>query len=480
MVLKRDKINRELQLMKKDDLTTGPMSQHFRRLAIPAALGMLFATLYNVVDVYYAGRLSTDAQAGLAIGYQAFFILMALGFGLSSALSALVSNAKGSGDISQVQRYIAQGLTFAIILTLLSMFFGWFLGPKLIELVSIPGAYRNAGLGYFQWLIFALPGFLIAYGGNGILQAHGDTLSMQRALMLAFVANVVLNPLFMFGVPGIWSGMGFNGIAAATIISQTGVMTYILYRIFQLDIMQTIKLSEFKPTEEIFKQIIKQLLPASSALMVMFISGFVVQFALKEFGGHAVAAYGVALRIEQILLLPVLGMTGALLPIAGQNFGAKNYDRVRSALKYCWGAGFLMAAFAVPALLLGANFAMSLFTNDPDVISAGSSYLHVDAFLFPIYMMLFSINSLLQAFKKAIWTLYISIYRQGFGVAFFVWVFISILDFDVQGVWLGIATAVSTGWVLSLIIAYKVAKKEMGGLLSFKRPKEFINTNQSS
>jgi putative MATE family efflux protein len=480
MVLKRDKINRELQLMKKDDLTTGPMSQHFRRLAIPAALGMLFATLYNVVDVYYAGRLSTDAQAGLAIGYQAFFILMALGFGLSSALSALVSNAKGSGDISQVQRYIAQGLTFAIILTLLSMFFGWFLGPKLIELVSIPGAYRDAGLGYFQWLIFALPGFLIAYGGNGILQAHGDTLSMQRALMLAFVANVVLNPLFMFGVPGIWSGMGFNGIAAATIISQTGVMTYILYRIFQLDIMQTIKLSEFKPTEEIFKQIIKQLLPASSALMVMFISGFVVQFALKEFGGHAVAAYGVALRIEQILLLPVLGMTGALLPIAGQNFGAKNYDRVRSALKYCWGAGFLMAAFAVPALLLGANFAMSLFTNDPDVISAGSSYLHVDAFLFPIYMMLFSINSLLQAFKKAIWTLYISIYRQGFGVAFFIWVFISILDFDVQGVWLGIATAVSTGWVLSLIIAYKVAKKEMGGLLSFKRPKEFINTNQSS
>lgn len=466
--------------MKKDDLTTGSMSQHFRRLAIPAALGMLFATLYNVVDVYYAGRLSTDAQAGLAIGYQAFFILMALGFGLSSALSALVSNAKGSGDISQVQRYIAQGLTFAIILTLLSMFIGWFLGPKLIELVSIPGAYRDAGLGYFQWLIFALPGFLIAYGGNGILQAHGDTLSMQRALMLAFVANVVLNPLFMFGLPGIWLGMGFNGIAAATIVSQTCVMAYILYRIFQLDIMQSVKLSEFKPTEEIFKQIIKQLLPASTALMVMFISGFVVQFALKEFGGHAVAAYGVALRIEQILLLPVLGMTGALLPIAGQNFGAKNYDRVRSALKYCWGAGFVMAAFAVPALLLGANFAMSLFTSDSDVITAGSSYLHVDAFLFPIYMMLFSINSLLQAFKKAIWTLYISIYRQGFGVAFFVWVFISVLNFEVQGVWLGIATAVSTGWVLSLIIAYKVAKKEMGGLLFSNAPKEFQNENFSS
>ena len=149
--------------MKKDDLTVGPMALHFRRLAIPAALGMLFATLYNVVDVYFAGRLSTDAQAGLAIGYQAFFILMALGFGLSSALSALVSNAKGSGETSLVRKYISQGLIYAVILTLLSIIIGLFIGPKLIGLVSEPGSYRNAGLGYFGWLIFALPGFLIAY-----------------------------------------------------------------------------------------------------------------------------------------------------------------------------------------------------------------------------------------------------------------------------------------------------------------------------
>lgn len=169
--------------MGKDNLTNGPMARHFRALALPAAFGMLFATLYNIVDVYYAGLLSTDAQAGLAIGYQAIFILMALGFGLSSALSALVSNAKGSGDKQQTQRFIAQGLTFSVIITVTSMVLGWILGPKLIELVSEPGSYRNAALGYFEWLIFALPGFLIAYGGNGILQAHGDSRSMQRALM---------------------------------------------------------------------------------------------------------------------------------------------------------------------------------------------------------------------------------------------------------------------------------------------------------
>lgn len=451
--------------MKKDDLTKGPMALHFRTLAIPAAFGMLFSTLYNVVDVYYAGLLSTDAQAGLAIGYQAFFILMAIGFGLSSALSSLVSNAKGSGDDTVAQRYVAQGIAFGVIITGSCMVIGWFLGPRLIDLVSEPGAYRDAALGYFYWLIFALPGFLLAYGGNGILQAHGDSRSMQRALMVAFVANIVLNPLFMFGLPGLWNGMGFNGIAAATIISQTGVMVYIIKRIFQLDIMQSVKFAAFSPDKDSFKNIFAQLLPASSAMMVMFISGFVVQFALKSFGGHAVAAYGVAIRIEQILLLPILGMTGALLPIAGQNFGAQKYDRVRSALKYCWGIGFAMTALATPILLFGGSFAMALFSNDPDVIRAGSSYLRVDAFLFPIYMMLFSINSLLQSFKQAIWTLWISVYRQGFAVGFFVWMFISFLDFGVQGVWFGIATAVTSGWVMSLIIVSNVAKTQIGGLL---------------
>lgn len=451
--------------MRKDDLTTGPMALHFRTLAIPAAFGMLFTTLYNVVDVYYAGLLSTDAQAGLAIGYQAFFILMAVGFGLSSALSTLVSNAKGSGDAAEAQRYVVQGLAFGGVITASCMVIGWFLGPELIVLVSEPGAYRDAAMGYFYWLIFALPGFLLAYGGNGILQAHGDSRSMQRALMAAFIANIGLNPLFMFGLPGVWSGMGFNGIAAATIISQTGVMVYILVRIFRLEVMQSVQINAFQPDKDSFRKIFAQLLPAGSAMIIMFISGFVVQFALKTFGGHAVAAYGVALRIEQILLLPVLGMTGALLPIAGQNFGAQKYDRVRKALKYCWGVGFAMTALATPILFFGGTFVMALFSNDPDVIRAGSSYLRVDAFLFPVYMMLFSINSLLQAFKQAIWTLWISVYRQGFAVAFFVWVFISFTDFGVQGVWFGIAAAVTSGWVLSLIILRNVARTQIGGLL---------------
>ena len=453
-----------MSAVRDQDLTEGSLGGHFRKLAIPAALGMLFTTLYNVVDVYWAGRLSTEAQAGLAVGFQAFFIMMAVGFGLSSAMSALVSNAKGAKNSGEARSFAAQGITFGVIATLVLMVVGWFGGPYLIALVSEPGGYRDAATGYFRWLIFSLPGFILAYGINGVLQAHGDTVTLQRGQMAAFFLNVVLNPLLMFGVPGIWDGMGFNGIALATVISQTSVMVWVVWKVLDLDIMKNIKRIEFVPQAQKLKEITAQLLPASTAIMVMFISGFVVQYALKGFGGHAIAAYGIALRIEQILLLPVLGMTGALLPIIGQNFGSSNLPRVRSALFLCWKIGFTMSILAMPALWFGGRYAMALFTEDPDVINVGVSYLRVDSFLFPIYMMLFSINSFLQGLKKPIWTLWISIYRQGFGIALFIWVFVGLLGFDVWGVWFGIATAVVSGWLIAMAVAWSVAKREIGGL----------------
>ena len=448
----------------RSDLTTGPMSGHFRNLAIPAAFGMLFSTLYNVVDVYWAGRLSTEAQAGLAIGFQAFFILLAAGIGLSGGLSALVSNAIGAKDPASERRFVAQGLCFGGIATVVLIVVGYFAGPYLIVIVSEPGGYRDAATGYFRWLIFALPGFLMAFAGNGVLQAHGDSRSMQRAMMVAFFANIILNPLLMFGVPGLWNGMGFNGIALSTILSQTGVMCWILYRVSKLEITDRLTRAEFTPHPGTFKAIAVQMAPGTTAFLVMFISGFVVQYFLKGFGEEAIAAYGVALRIEQILLLPVLGMTGALLPIAGQNFGAGAHDRVRDAVWFCWKTGFVMTAIAAPILWFGGRSAIGFFTQDPGVVEIGVSYLRVDAILFPMYMMLFAINSLLQALKRPIWTLWISIYRQGFGVAFFVWLFVAVFQSSVWGVWLGIACAVASGWLLALFIANRISRELIGGL----------------
>jgi Na+-driven multidrug efflux pump len=194
-------------------------------------------------------------------------------------------------------------------------------------------------------------------------------------------------------------------------------------------------------------------------------AGFIVQFYLKSFGTAAVAAYGVALRVEQLFLLPVFGLTGALLPIAAQNYGAGKHDRVRQALFDCWKFGWMFMAVACPILFFASPLLMRTFTPDPEVISIGVSYLRVDGFILPVYMMLFAINSFLQALKRPIWTFWIGVYRQAFGVAFFVYVYVMLFHAGVMGVWFGIATAVVTGLMISLVVAEYVAKDTIGGLL---------------
>lgn len=448
------------------DLTTGPISGHFRALAIPAAVGMMFSTLYNVVDTYFAGQISTDAQAGMAVGFQAFFIMMAVGFGLGSALSALVGNAAGQKDMAAARRLALQGIGYGLISTGLLMIASLWFGPLLINLVSEPGPYRDAGIDYFGWLVFSLPGFLMAYGANGILQARGDTKSLQRALMFAFFANCALNPLLIYGVPGVLPGLGFNGIALATIISQSGVALYVLHQVFRREMMQGWTWSEMKPEPATYKEITAQLAPTSFAILVMFAAGFVVQFGLKQFGGHAIAAHGIALRVEQLFLLPILGITGALLPIAAQNFGAENHARMREALFYCIKVCGVMMVIACPILWFGGRTFMGFFTNDDAVKDVGALYLKIDGLILPIYMMLFAINSHLQALKKPIYTLWIGLYRQGFGIAFFIWVYVGVFNMDVIGVFLGIATGVITGWMIAVAVAEYVSRPLIGSLFS--------------
>ena len=446
------------------NLSTGSLAEHFLHLAVPAGIGMLFTTLYNVIDVFFAGLIGTDAQAGLAISFQAFFILITFGFGLSAAMTALVGNAIGARDDSAACQIAVRGIGFGLLISALLIVVAVWLGPLLIKLVSTEGAYREAGTRYFMVLLVAIPSFVMSFGINGLLQSQGDTVSMQRAQIGAFFANIGLNPLLVFGLPGVWGGMGFDGIAVATVISQTGVMIYVGRQLFRTELMAGWQLADLRPRLITSRAIAGQMLPTTMTMMVMMTAGFIVQYYLKTFGTAAVAAYGVALRVEQLFLLPVFGLTGALLPIVAQNYGAGEMERTREALFTCWKYGFIFMAVACPVLFFAAPLLMRLFTSDADVIRIGVSYLRVDGFILPIYMMLFAINSFLQALKRPIWTLWIGIYRQSFGVAFFSWVYVYLLDFGVIGVWFGIATSVLTGLLLSLLITSYIARQLLGGL----------------
>ena len=444
-----------------EDLTTGPISGHFRRIAVPAAIGMLFSTLYNLVDTFFAGQIGTAAQAGLSIGYQALFLFVTLGFGLSSAMSALVGNARGAKDLPGARHLAAQGIGFAVIASISLVIAAHLAGPFLIQLVSDPGDYRVAAQDYYQTLILALPGFVMAYGGNGILQARGDTQSLQRALVVAFFVNIGLNPTLMYGIPGILPGLGVTGIALATAISQTGVAVFIMMRIFGRAMMQGLTRQDFRPVGAKYAAIASQAFPASLALLITFASGFLIQYALKFYGEGTVAAYGIAMRIEQLFLLPAIGITIALVPIAAQNYGAGHTHRVRKAFRLCCILVIIATACAFPVFWFFGGWATSFFSDDPAVIADGALFLRFEAVILPAYAIMFAINSVLQALKAADWTLWIGIYRQAIGMALFIWLFTWVFDLGVFGVSVGMATAGVTGLALALGVFAQVTRRRL-------------------
>ena len=162
--------------------------------------------------------------------------------------------------------------------------------------------------------------------------------------------------------------------------------------------------------------------------------------------------------------LPALGVTIALVPIAAQNFGAGHHDRVRAAFYRCWIMGVIGTTCAFPFLRLRDGLATSVFSDGPEVIRICALFLKVDAVIQPVYVVLFSINSLLQALKRAYLTMWIGIYRQWIGIALFIWLFAYVIDGGLTGVRLGIAAGVGTGLLLSLWIGIRVANERIGGL----------------
>ena len=460
------------------DLSVGSIPAHFRRMAIPTAIGMVFTTLYNVVDMFFAGLISTDALAGLSISFQVFFILVSLGFGVNAAMGALIGIALGAKRPARAKRVALQGLGYAAIASVALAALGYLAVPWLLAAVSESGSYRDAAHSYLQILLLSTPSFLVAFGANGILTAQGDAVSMQRAQIAAFFGNVTLNPLLVFGIPGLFGGLGFDGIALATVICQSGVMAFIVFRVFRSGVMQAPTRPSYRPIGRIYLEITSLALPTSSAMIVTMIGAFVVQMFLKEFGPEALAAYGVGLRIEQMLLLPAFGLTFSLLPIAAQNFGAVEYDRVREAFIFCCKAGAAIMFVGSLILWFAGRPAVSVFTSDPEVVRIGGDYLNVDGFILPIYIVLFSMNSLLQALKRPIWTLWIGVFRQILGIAAFVSLYVLVLDMGTWGVWFGIATSVVAGLVLALFVTNRVAKKEIGGLFKRQRKDELADAEQ--
>jgi len=418
----------------KSDLTTAAIPTLVRRLALPASAAFFFNTMYNIVDTYFAGQLSTEALAALSLSFPVFFMLLALGSGFATGTSALIGNALGAGDHRLAARTASQGVILSLLLSVLVTGAGFMAIDHLFRILGAEGSYLQTCLSYMHVILAGSLLPLLSFSLNGILNAQGDMVSYRNYLIAATLLNIGLDPWFMYGGWGL-PPLGIAGLAAATIAVQLFGVIYLAWRARCTGMFSRRHGAHWAPDWSLMKLISAQGVPAGLNMMTVALGIFVITWFLSRDNDTAVAAYGVATRIEQIVLMPTIGLNVATMSLVAQNGGAGAYDRVRLAVRTALSYGAIIIAGGSLFLWFGAEFLMGLFSEDGAVVAIGSHYLRFAAVIEYAYVLLFVNTAALQGLKRPAFSLWLGLYRQLVAPALAFWVTTEVLDLGLDGIW---------------------------------------------
>ena len=445
-------------MIRKISLTTDPISKLTWQIALPMSIGMFFNTMFNVVDTFCAGWLGTEALAALSLSFPIFFTVIAIGSGIAQGTTALLANALGAGNPADARRVFGQALFFATAAGLVLSMLGLLLAPWLFRQLGAEGSYLETALAYMNVIMAGGIFVLLPMVLNAALSSAGNTLIYRNFLIAGFIANLALNPLLIWGGAGI-PAMGVGGIALATVIVQIGGGLYLWSHVKKTEAYIGLRWSELKPDAAVLKRIAGQAVPAALNMLTIAIGIFVTTWFVKHFGKEAVAAIGIAVRIEQIVLMPAIGLNAAVMSLVGQNFGAGNLDRVREAwvtnIKY----GVCMMLVGGVVIWLTRGLAMKIFSDDPVVIAHGSDYLLTSALTLAAYPALFVTVFALQGIKRPAIGLWIGIYRQLIAPLIVIHTLAFTIGWGLWGVWWGICFVTWSAAIFTLILgARKIGK----------------------
>jgi putative MATE family efflux protein len=446
-------------MRKKDNLAKGDIKKQLRKIAVPAALGFLFNTLFNVVDSFFAGRIGTDAIAGMTLSFPVFFLLIALASGMGNGINALSSIALGSKDKERYHSLFKNILYVTLVLGVTIPIVAPFFADLLFSLQGAkpdPGQY---GLDYIRVVMIGYIFFMVNFAMNGMLYSQGDSKPFRNFLIVATIVNIGLNPLF---INGFWiiPAMGTAGIGLATVLVQMGGSLYLAWHLYRSPNFE-FKMFKKRPFNmNVVKDLFEQGMPSALNNATIALGIFVINYYVMKYGGtDTVAAYGVAVRIEQLALVPTIGLNVAVLSIVGQSYGAKKKDRIYDAWKWGTVVGLIIMAIGIVIIVPLAPYLISIFDDKEEVVSAGQQYLRIEAFAFLSYVFLNIGISVLQGIKKPMFAFWIGLYRQALPFGLF-YLLGTILSMGILGVWWGIVIINWTAVIITLLYMFRTVNKK--------------------
>ncbi len=377
------------------DLTQGSITTHLLSMAAFIGIGLIFQTLYFIVDLYFVARLGNEAIAGVSAAGNVFFLALAASQLISIGVMATVAQAIGAKNEADANLMSDQAISMSLLGAVLMLIFGYALGGAAVDALTADAASAAEGRAYLYAfipslaLMFPTQAMISALRGAGVT---GPTMVVQTA---SVIINAILAPVLIAGV-GTGVALGAAGAGWATTISSVFCLAGVVFLFPRVQSYLRLHLNRLKPKFDAWKRIIFIGLPTSIEFLLMFVIFVVIYWVIRNFGAEAQAGFGIGGRIMQSIFLPAMAISFAAAPIAGQNFGAKRYDRVRETFKQTALFGTAIMLSASLLCHLAPELMVRPFTSDPEVLAITVEYLQIVSWNFIFSGFVMAAGSLFQ------------------------------------------------------------------------------------
>ncbi|MDP3177991.1 MAG: MATE family efflux transporter [Spirochaetaceae bacterium] len=430
-------------------LGTEPLFPLLLKMGIPATIAMLVNALYNIVDTIFVGRgVGPDAIAALTIVFPIQMIVSALAQAIGVGSASIVSRRLGEKREKDAARTIGTAYSFIAIMTaILVALVLVFITPILAffgaseEIMPIARAYLGV----------VAPGFFFfaaSMAASALVRAEGNARASMTGMLIGAVLNCFLDPLFIFAF-----GMGVKGAAIATVLSQAASCAYLLSLYLGKKTHVALAVSDFRPRFAILRESAILGAPAFIQSAGMSLLALLINTTLGNYGGdRAISIYGMIHKLLMLVIFPILGMAQGFQPIAGYNFGARSFDRVRAAIRVAILTVFGIACVSYGVVMIFPFAIVGMFTIEPDLIAESARVLRRVAMLIPLAAVQIIGSTYFQAVGKRMQSLVLGLSRQ-----FLILIpLILILPrfFGLEGIWFAypLADLISSTITIALLI----------------------------
>ncbi|MGK7912615.1 MAG: MATE family efflux transporter [Synechococcus sp.] len=358
------------------NLTQGSVGPQLAKLTLPMVWGVFAIIAFNLVDTLFVARLGTDELAAMSFTFPVVTVLGSVSMGLGTGTSSVVARAIGEGDRQKVKRLTTNSLTLSVLIVAVLVGIGLLTLNPLFRMLGADETLlpfiRDYMLVWYLGMVF----LVVPMVGNSAIRAAGNTAIPSAIMTVSAGVNILLDPMLIFGFGPI-PAMELQGAALATVIARATTLVASLLVLHFRERMLLLCLPTWETVQGCWRSILTVGIPASASNVVSPVAiGFITSL-MAGYGPTAVAGFGIASRVESFSLIAILALTASIGPFVGQNWGAKAYDRVITALnlsfRFCAIYGLtvavILAAYALPIA--------QVFNSNPDVTSIARLYLTI-------------------------------------------------------------------------------------------------------